>query len=86
MGTSRVSTARVVVLAADALESSGLVYWYGGCAILVLVIRVLDSGADGGEAVGLAGPVGRVWLWSGELDGADDVERLWGGHRRRRRE
>lgn len=86
MGAGRVSAARVVVLAADALESGGLVYWHGRCAILVLVVRVLDGRAEGGEAVGLAGSVGRVWFWSGELDGADDVEKLWKGHGRRRRE
>lgn len=86
MGAGRVSTARIVVLAADALESGGLVYWHGRCAILVLVVRVLDGRAEGGEAVGLAGSVGRVWLRGGELDGVDDVEKLWEGHGRRRRE
>lgn len=84
MTAGRVSAARVVVLATDALESGGLVYWDGRCAILVLAVWVLDGRAEGGEAVWLAGSVWRVWLWSGELAGADDVERLWEGHRRRR--
>jgi len=80
MGAGRVSAAGVVVLAADALEGGGLVYWHGRCAILVLLVRVLDGRAEGGEAVGPAGSVGRVWLRGGELDGAGNVEGLWQGH------
>lgn len=85
MGTRWVSTACVVVLAADALESGRLVYWHGRCAILIFVVRVLDGRAEGGEAVGAAGSVGRVWLGGGEVDDADDVGELWECHRRRSR-
>lgn len=80
MGAGRVSAAGVVVLAADALECGGLVYWHGRCAVLVLLVRVLDGRAEGREAVGPAGSVGRVWLRGGELDGAGNVEGLGQGH------
>ena len=76
VGAGRVSAARVVVLAADALEGRGLVYRHGRCAVLVLLVRVLDRRAEGGEAVGSAGSVGGLGLRGGELDGAGDVEGL----------
>ena len=85
MGPGGVTAARVVVLAADALEGGGLVYRHGRCAVLVLVVGVLDGRTESGEAVGTAGPVGGVGLRCGELDGAGDVEGLWQRHARRRR-
>lgn len=84
MGAGGVSAARVVVVAADALERGCLVYWNGRCAILVLAIGVLDGRAEGGEAVRSAWSVGGVWLWGGEVTGTDDVGRHDGRRGRRR--
>ena len=68
MGAGRVPAARVVVLAADALEGGRLVYRHGRGAVLVLELRVLHRRTQRGEAVRPAGPVGGVGLRRGEVE------------------
>lgn len=58
MRAGGVTAARVVVLAADALESGGLVYRHGGCAVLVLLVGVLDCRTERGESIRAAWSVG----------------------------